>query len=135
MSSYTAPCQHQPVDFVRVDHLETIEMLRRTEIQLADKYNDIRFDIKRLGDDPMKLFGIDDEEHARQAREWKEHMEAKAGAIGWALRKIGCILRNFYKYPDDYMHNLIYDKPIEEQGHAYDGFWGAGFKDCPGEDK
>lgn len=111
MSDRLDPCRRQPVDFIRAEHQETVEAMRRAEISIQCRRDYIW---------------------------WNYHPEpgemSKAGRlrdIDNVLRRLTAVLCSYYDYPDDYLDILGTGKELPIQGHYYNGFWGNGYDKCP----
>ena len=124
MSSFTNPNRHQPVDYIKQDHLALVETLKRKELKLAVKrhayvcHNEFRQE--HNGTD-FGSTSSDDWDYPKNPEELV--------VLDNLLLDHYFMLRHYYKYPKGYFKILNYHKieqlPIDWEKCTHDGFWGS----------
>jgi hypothetical protein len=102
----------QPVDFIKADHCQTVESLRKLELTYMLKRDNIY---------EQMAFSYD--KSSERNKQWYREDQAKLAIYDDVLMRLYLILRYYYNYPDEYFEILNCNKeewlPIKEGAIRY----------------
>lgn len=124
MTDRLDPCRRQPVDFIKAEHQETVEAVRRMEIDYQCRRDELWWDLGLYR--PTGPLTAEETER-------RERYKMRFRAIDRVLMRLMAILEPYYVYPapSEYLHKLGTLEELPILGHYYNSFWGNGYDECP----
>ncbi len=122
MSSCTRPNHRQPIDFIKQDHTDLIESLRKYEIKLVNTRNVSAEHIKYIDEHGGDFYCT--------LMDGYTTSKSALAVIDNTLQELYFMLKNYYEYPDEekyldvVMSNKLEELPYELDSKVHDGFWG-----------